>query len=79
MQGYNYTQKPLITLSIFDKLSKPDVISYLISIKACAQIAMLRRAQTLYQRIVTNFPSYQNDIRIMNALIDMFGKVNKYN
>lgn len=78
MKGYNYAEKPLITLSIFDQISQPDTISYLIAINACAQIAMLRRAKSLYQQICKNFPSYQADIRIMNALITMFGKVTKY-
>jgi hypothetical protein len=77
MKGYNNAEKPLITLSIFDKIPQPDAISYLSAINACAQIAMLRRARNLYEQISRNFPSYQKDIRIMNALIDMFGKVNK--
>jgi hypothetical protein len=77
MNGYNHAEKPLISLSIFDQIPKHDAISYLIAIKACAQIAMLRRARNLYQQISANFPSYTEDIRIMNALIDMFGKVNK--
>jgi hypothetical protein len=76
MKGYNHAQKPLITLSIFDKIPQPDAISYLIAINSCAQIAMLRRARILYEKILRNLPSYQKDIRIMNALIDMFGKVN---
>ncbi|CAF1373777.1 unnamed protein product [Rotaria magnacalcarata] len=74
MKGYIYAQTPLIALSIFDKIPKPDTISYLIAINACAQISMLRRARILYEQILSNFPSYKEDIRIMNALIDMFGK-----
>jgi hypothetical protein len=77
MKGYNSIQKPLITLSIFNQISKPDSISYLTAINACAQIAMLRRARTLYHQITQNLPTYEKDLRIMNALIDMFGKVNK--
>ncbi|CAF1246072.1 unnamed protein product [Rotaria sp. Silwood1] len=74
MKGYIYAQKPLTALSIFDKIPKLDAISYLIAINACAQIAMLRRARILYEQILCHFPSYKEDIRIMNALIDMFGK-----
>jgi hypothetical protein len=77
MNGYNHVRTPLIALSIFDKISKPDAISYLIAINACAQIAMLRRARSLYKQILCDFTSYKEDIRIMNALIDMFGKVNE--
>lgn len=77
MKGYNTIQEPLITLSIFDRISKPDAVSYLRAINACAQIAMSRRAHNLYQRIVQHLPAYQTDLRIMNALIDMFGKVNE--
>ncbi|CAF0805028.1 unnamed protein product [Rotaria sordida] len=35
---------------------------------------MLRRARILYKQILCYFPSYKEDIRIMSALIDMFGK-----
>jgi hypothetical protein len=77
MKGYIHTGTPLTALDIFDKIPAPDAISYLIAIQACAQIAMLRRARTLYQRISCDFPLYTNDSRIMNALIDMFGKVSK--
>ena len=77
MKGYTQADKPLKALSIFEQIPKVDAISYLIAIKACAQIAMLRRARNLYQQILTNFSSYYKDIRIMNALTDMFGKVNK--
>jgi hypothetical protein len=77
MNGYNSAQKPLMMLSIFDQIPQPDAMSYLIAINACAQIAMLRRARILYQQIGRNFPAYEKDIRIMNALINMFGKVDQ--
>lgn len=77
MKGYNYIEKPLITLSIFEQILQPDAISYLILINSCSQIAMLRRAKLLYQQISKDFPSYEKDLRIMNALIDTFGKVNR--
>ncbi|CAF0935592.1 unnamed protein product [Rotaria sordida] len=35
---------------------------------------MLRRARILYKQILYYFPSYKEDIRIMSALIDMYGK-----
>lgn len=76
MKSYIYAQTPLTALSIFDTIPKPDSISYLIAINACSQIAMLRRARILYKRISCCLPSYKEDIRIMNALINMFGKVN---
>lgn len=76
MKGYNIAQKPLTTLKIFDELSRPDSISYLIGINAAAQVGMQRRARNLYQRIQQNLPSFETNLRIMSALIDMFGKVN---
>ncbi|CAF4646120.1 unnamed protein product [Rotaria socialis] len=75
MNGYNLNGESWKCFKIFEEMNEkdiiPDEIAWNVLIGACSKSGMLHHCQYIMNQIPLNI---QNNIRIQNALIDMWGK-----
>ncbi|CAF1269869.1 unnamed protein product, partial [Rotaria magnacalcarata] len=75
MNGYNLNGESWKCFKIFEEMNEkdiiPDEIAWNILIGACSKSGMLHHCQYIVNQIPLNI---QNQIRMQNALIDMWGK-----
>ncbi|XP_058212174.1 pentatricopeptide repeat-containing protein At4g14820 [Rhododendron vialii] len=76
MSCYAESEKPLEALELFNQMQvrriKPDKVTMLIVISACAHLGALKHAKWIHEYV--NRHGFGGDLRVNNALIDMYAK-----
>jgi hypothetical protein len=71
MTGYNLHHQSEKTLITFNRVQKPDAISYLLAFQACSQLKNLEQGKQLAEKLVKSNINLRKEIKLQTALFDV--------
>lgn len=71
MAGYNLHHQPSKTLATFDRIKKPNAVSYLLAVQACSKLKDLQRGKYLVNKLLQSNIDLHKNYKLQTALFDV--------